>query len=247
MDLFEDIDDPLLPFTLPDDDGYLVQWDKTLKGFNISIPNGELFYAEHFFDKSISDRSLEYFLKNDSNEWMKMDWRNISGKELDCIKFKNIKWKQDTINFYGKEHLLPRITAWYGDQGKTYIYSGIKSEPHNWNKGLLYIKKSIEEVTDINFNSVLLNWYRDGKDYLSWHADDEKELGINPVIGSVNFGSSRDFMLRANDGSSKITIPLKHGTLLIMKGKTQHYWQHSVPKRLKNNEIRINLTFRFIT
>ena len=90
MDLFEDIDGPLLPFTLPDDDGYLVQWDKTLNGFNISIPNGELFYAEHFFDKKISDRSLEYFLKNDSNEWMKMDWRNISGKELDSIKFNNI-------------------------------------------------------------------------------------------------------------------------------------------------------------
>ena len=156
MDLFDDIDDPLLPFNLPNDDCYLVQWDKTLKGFNIIIPNGELFYAEHFFDKNISDRSLEYFLENDSNEWMKMDWRNISGKELDSIKFNNIKWKQDTINFYGKEHLLPRITAWYGDQGKTYTYSGIKSEPHNWNKRLLYIKKSIEETA--SYGAITYYW-----------------------------------------------------------------------------------------
>src|SRR5690606_15717201 len=127
---------------------------------------------------------------------------------------------------------LPRLTAWYGDSGKSYTYSGIKSEPNEWNKGLLYLKQQIERVAGVEFNSVLLNWYRDGEDYLSWHADDEKELGLNPVIASVNFGETRDFFLRRNvDKSQKITIPLRHGTLLVMSGELQHHWQHSVPKR----------------
>ena len=92
-----------------------------------------------------------------------------------------------------------------------------------------------------------MNWYRNGDDYLNWHADDEKELGLNPTICSVNFGAKRDFILRMNDDNDiKITIPLTHGSLLLMSGELQHFWQHSVPKRKKINEMRINLTFRFI-
>ena len=113
--------------------------------------------------------------------------------------------------------------------------------------GLLYLKHEIERVVGHEFNSVLLNWYRDGEDYLNWHADDEKELGVNPVIGSVNFGETRDFLLRRNtDASQKITIPLKHGTLLVMSGELQHHWQHSVPKRKRVRGSRFNLTFRRI-
>jgi alkylated DNA repair dioxygenase AlkB len=91
-----------------------------------------------------------------------------------------------------------------------------------------------------------MNWHKDGEDYINWHADNEKELGKNPIIASVNFGETRDFVIRKNDKSEKITIPLKHGTLLIMSGEMQHFWQHSVPKRKKVKEARFNLTFRDI-
>jgi alkylated DNA repair dioxygenase AlkB len=148
---------------------------------------------------------------------------------------------------YGKVVYLPRYSAWYGDNDKPYTYSGLTLLPNEWNKGLLYLKKEIEKTVDIKFNSVLMNWYRDGHDYLNWHTDAEKELGQNPVIGSVNFGASRDFLIRNNkDNTMKLTIPLKNGTLLIMKGELQHYWQHSVPKRAKVKDVRFNLTFREI-
>lgn len=246
MDLFDVTSEPTLPFTLPIDDDCSVKWDERLNGFKIKLPHGELFYSEHFFKKKISDRSIEYFLENTSNDWKIEKWRALTNEEFKAISFINMKWKHDTINLYGKTHPLPRITSWYGDPGKSYSYSGINSDPNEWNKGLLYIKQMIEKVAGVEFNSVLLNWYRDGDDYLNWHADNEKELGENPTIGSVNFGETRDFILRKNDKSSKITIPLNHGTLLIMSGELQHYWQHSVPKRKKVTEMRINLTFRAI-
>ena len=127
------------------------------------------------------------------------------------------------------------------------LHSGLTLQPNSWNKGLLYIKEEIEKTVDVKFNSVLMNWYRDGDDYLNWHTDAEKELGINPVIGSVNFGATRDFLIRNNDDNSvKLKIPLKNGTLLIMQGELQHFWQHSVPKRAKIKELRFNLTFREI-
>ena len=180
-------------------------------------------------------------------DWLRRLAPSLTPEQLAAIRFTNIAWKQDNINMYGKTVPLPRLTAWYGDSGKSYTYSGIKSEPNEWNKGLLYLKHQIERVAGVEFNSVLLNWYRDGEDYLSWHADDEKELGLNPVIASVNFGETRDFFLRRNvDKSQRISIPLKHGTLLIMSGALQHHWQHSVPKRKRVDGSRFNLTFRKI-
>jgi alkylated DNA repair dioxygenase AlkB len=246
MDLFDMTNKPILPFSLPKEDGFSEEWDERLKGFKINIPHGELFYSKHFFNQKFSDRNIEYFLENNSNSWQTTDWKNLAEEKFKSIDFKNIKWKQDSINLYGKSMLLPRITSWYGDTGKSYSYSGINSSPNEWNDGLVSIKKSIEEVAGVKFNSVLMNWYRNGEDHLNWHADDEKELGVNPIIASVNFGAARDFLLRRNDKSSKITIPLNHGALLIMKGELQHYWQHSVPKRKKVKDMRINLTFRFI-
>lgn len=236
-----------LPFALPDQPGYSVEWNETANGFHIIVPHGELFYSEDFFNKRISDRSVEYFLENNTNDWKTTNWRNVSDDEFKNIQFKNIKWKHDAIKMYGKNIPLPRYTSWYGDKNKSYTYSGIRSEPNEWNKGLLYIKQKIEEVADVRFNSVLLNWYRDGEDHLNWHADDEPELGKNPVIGSVNFGETRDFLIRKNDQSAKIAIPLKHGTLLIMRGEMQHFWQHSIPKRKQVTKVRFNLTFRVIS
>jgi alkylated DNA repair dioxygenase AlkB len=148
---------------------------------------------------------------------------------------------------YGNEVYLPRYSAWYGDSDKPYTYSGLTLQPKKWNKGLCYLRDKINEVANVEFNSVLMNWYRDGEDYINWHTDAEKELGRNPVIGSVNFGETRDFIIRRiDDKSEKLKIPLMHGTLLVMKGALQHYWEHSVPKRAKLKKDRINLTFRII-
>lgn len=248
-DLFADINEKILPFSLPDEEGYSYVWDQELRGFLITIPNGSLFYSQHFFDERISNRSLEYFLENDTvqiQDVRKFNWKSLSLDEFKKINFKNILWKQDFINIFGKKP-LPRLTSWYGDEGKYYSYSGIGSLSNPWNKGLYHIKSKIEEVAKIHFNSVLLNWYRDGTDYLNWHADDEKELGKNPIIASVNFGETRDFVIRKNnDVTKKIIIPLEHGSLLIMRGELQHFWQHSVPKRLNIEFSRINLTFRSI-
>ena len=195
------------------------------------VPNGEMLYSERFIDQKVSDRSVEYFQENDTLDWKSAKWGDIGDEDLANIRFSNIKWQHDRIKMYGKPVPLPRLTAWYGDPGKSYTYSGINSQPNAWNKGLLYLKSRVEEAAGAEFNSVLLNWYRNGEDHLNWHADDEKELGRNPVIASLNFGETRDFAIRRNADGTKIMIPLGHGTLLVMRGEMQHHWQHSVPKR----------------
>ena len=249
-DLFDDLVDEStgkLPFELPDRPDFSSQWDHRRHGFIINIPNGQLFYAPEFFTKKISDRAVEYFLENDTYGTTQIDWHSIDYLQLEHIKFKNILWKQDYIQLYGKKIALPRLTSWYGDEGKSYMYSGIRSEPNTWNKGLLYIKTQIEQVTDTPFNSVLMNWYRNGEDYMNWHTDNEPELGKNPTIASVNFGETRDFQIRSTDDHQlKFSIPLQHGSLLIMSGAMQHFWQHAVPKRKKVIQSRFNLTFRTI-
>ena len=244
MDLFND--EKILPFIFSSDDGYSSLWNESLNGFEITVPHGKLFYSEFFFNKKISDRSIEYFLENNTNDWKTTDWTCVEKELLDTIAFKNINWHHDKIKMYGKEIYLPRLSAWYGDSDKPYTYSGLTLQPKRWNEGLLYIKDQISKISGVNFNSVLMNWYRNGEDYLNWHTDAEKELGKNPVIGSVNFGEERDFLIRLNDKSKKISIPLKHGTFLLMSGEMQHFWQHSIPKRKKVKGSRFNLTFRVI-
>ena len=121
-------------------------------------------------------------------------------------------------------------------------------KPIEWNEELLLIKNRLEEVAKIKFTSVLLNYYRDGKDSMGWHSDDEKELGQNPVIGSVSFGESRVFQMRHKfrKDIKKVDIKLTDGSLLLMKGSTQHFWQHQIPKSKRELKLRINLTFRVI-
>jgi len=185
------------------------------------IQNGEYIYIPAFINKTRSDFYLNTFLKE-------------------------IEWKQQKMNMYGKTLMFPRLTSWYGDSDKPYTFSGITLTPNQWSKELLEIKNNIESKWSIQFNSVLLNLYRDGKDSISWHTDAEKELGNNPVIASVNFGATRKFQLRYKQTKEKIEIELKHGSLLIMLGELQHYWQHQVPKTKKKVGERINLTFRLI-
>ncbi len=160
----------------------------------------------------------------------------------------NIKWEQHEITIFGKIMNQPRLTAFYGDNNKDYSYSGIRLKPIAWNEDLMLIKSRLEKTTNETFSSVLLNYYRDGRDSMGWHADDEKELGKNPVIASVSFGSTRKFQLKHNSRKDvkKIDIDLSHGSFLLMKGTTQHHWKHQIPKSTKSIAPRINLTFRLI-
>ena len=160
----------------------------------------------------------------------------------------NVSWQQEKIKLYGRTIPLPRLTAWFGDEGKTYMYSGITVEPEPWTPILLEIKSRIEEVSDVTFNSVLLNYYRNERDSVSWHSDDEPELGKNPIIGSVSFGDARTFQLKhKTDKSIKVqSIDLPDGSYLEMAGSTQHHWLHQIPKRTRKIGPRINLTFRVI-
>ncbi|MDI5898223.1 alpha-ketoglutarate-dependent dioxygenase AlkB family protein [Flavobacterium yafengii] len=188
----------------------------------LDLPDAEIIYYPQFFDKEQAD---------------------IIFAEL----VKEIPWQQDEIRVYGKIHPQPRLTALFGNEGKPYSYSNITMQPHAWNLLLQKLKTEIENVTNTNFTTVLLNYYRDGKDSNGWHADNEKELGINPVIVSLSFGAERTFQLKHNlDKDLKKSIVLQHGSLLIMKGTTQHFWKHQIPKTAKPIGPRINGTFRII-
>ena len=158
-----------------------------------------------------------------------------------------VVWRQEQINFYGQTHNLPRLTAWYGDPSKTYTYSGITVRSLEWIGPIHEIKRRIETMSDNSFNSVLLNLYRNGSDSVSWHADDEPELGINPPIGSVSFGEARPFQMKHKSLSEKRKIILEHGSYLLMQGTTQHHWLHQIPKSKRQLGERINLTFRSIS
>jgi alkylated DNA repair dioxygenase AlkB/uncharacterized protein YerC len=159
-----------------------------------------------------------------------------------------ITWQQENIKRFGRSIPLPRLTAWYGDASKSYTYSGITMNPLIWTPPLLSIKNKIEKITKHHFNSVLLNQYRHGKDSVAWHSDDEPELGKEPIIASVSFGATRQFMLKHKFKADikPISLNLNNGSLLLMKGKTQECWLHQVPKTGKEVATRINLTFRTI-
>lgn len=160
---------------------------------------------------------------------------------------KETPWQHDEIKVYGKVYPQPRLTALFGNEEKPYSYSNITMYPNSWTPLLLTIKEKIEQTVKVSFTTVLLNYYRDGKDSNGWHADNEKELGPNPIIASVSFGAERTFQLKHNFLlNEKININLEHGSLLVMHGSTQHFWKHQIPKTKKIIDPRINLTFRII-
>lgn len=188
----------------------------------LHLPDAEIIYYPHFFEKKEADVIFTQLIND-------------------------IPWQQDDIRVYGKIHPQPRLTALFGNEGKPYSYSNIKMQTHPWTMLLKKIKSYVESVTNTNFTTVLLNQYRDGKDGNGWHADNEKELGTNPVIASLSFGTERVFQLKHNSISGlKQNILLEHGSLLLMKGTTQHFWKHQIPKTAKPIGPRINLTFRVI-
>jgi len=176
---------------------------------------------------------------------------NFFSKETADELFKKLlnetPWQQDEITVFGKTHLQPRLTALYGNEGKPYSYSNIIMHPHYWNPLLTYIKEKVEETCNHSFTSVLLNNYRNEKDSNGWHADNEKELGRDPIIASVSLGDERVFQLKHNTNKeAKQSLILKHGSLLIMKKGSQIYYKHQIPKATKQKKERINLTFRTI-
>lgn len=158
-----------------------------------------------------------------------------------------ITWSQQPIQIFGKRVLQPRLTAWCADPGVDIRYSGITYQPQAWLPCLLEIKARIQAELSHAFNGVLLNYYRDGQDSMGWHRDNERYLGPEPVIASISFGAVRTFKMRHRAGiASPLSLDLASGSLLIMRGKTQEYWEHSLPKRKRIGDSRINLTFRYI-
>ena len=159
--------------------------------------------------------------------------------------FHHTPWRQDPITIFGKTHPQPRLTSLHAHTLDSYSYSGIVMTPHPMTETLKLIENRIYQFSDASFTTVLLNLYRDGKDSNGWHADDESELGKNPVIASVSLGAPRFFHLRHNhDPKQRYKLLLEHGSLLLMGGATQHFWKHQVAKTAKKVDPRINLTFR---
>lgn len=158
------------------------------------------------------------------------------------------RWNQETITLWGKHHLQPRLSAWYGDADSMYAYSGVVLNPHPWTDTLLKIRRDIEKASGHRFNSVLLNLYRDGNDSVGWHSDAEPELGTMPVIASLSLGETRTFRFRhkLRKELKPVSLELNDGSLLLMAGPTQRFWQHTVVKERRLCGPRINLTFRTI-
>lgn len=162
--------------------------------------------------------------------------------------FEEVAWRQDTIMMYGRPVLIPRLNAWYGEPEAKYAYSGLQLAPLAWTPTLQQIRREVENCLELSFNSALVNLYRDGNDSVAWHSDDEKELGPEPVIASVSLGAERRFSLRhRRDSSIPVQhIPLRAGSLLVMRGPTQRHWHHQVAKDKTVRDGRINITFRQI-
>lgn len=190
---------------------------------NILPQDGELYYDPHFIEEKMASHLFSQ------------------------IALKT-QWRTDSIKMFGKTSLLPRLTAWYGDPEADYSYSGIKMEPLPWYDDLKKLKEEIEVRSGHKFNSVLLNYYRHGKDYMSWHSDDEKVLGPEPFIASLSLGERRRFLVRHRKVKELPTIELlpESGSLIFMGGVMQKYWHHKIASTSGPVGERIDLTFRFI-
>lgn len=161
--------------------------------------------------------------------------------------FQSIQWNHDEINLFGKKIITKRKVAWYGDSGLKYTYSKTTKTALPWTSELLEIKKLIEDKTDQNFNSCLLNLYHSGEEGMGWHSDDEKDLEKNAAIASISLGAERKFIFKNKSNKETISLILENGSLLLMQGKTQTHWLHRLPPSKKIYSPRINLTFRTIT
>ncbi len=189
--------------------------------FNVIKKQGEVYLIKDFYNKS---EALTHF------------------NTLIC----EIPWRERSIKLFGKNILQPRLMCWMGDKGCSYKYSGTTFEPTPWTNTVLEIKNKIEKNLGESFNSALLNLYRNEKDSMGAHSDNEKELGKNPVIASFSLGAARPFIFRHKKTKEKIKLNLTDSSLLVMKGATQENWKHELPKLKTPTEARLNITFRRI-
>ena len=195
---------------------------KTTDPRSYNLRNADITYYPNFLTTELADSFLAIFLKE-------------------------LQWEQFDIKIFGKVIPQPRLTALYAINTQPYSYSNLTLHPNSYTTELEIISNKLFKLTGIRFTHCLANLYRDGNDSMGWHSDDEKELGQNPVIASISFGAERKFQLKHKElKDKKMEIPLEHGSLLIMKGETQHYWKHQLPKTKKIDSPRINLTFRTI-
>ncbi|MGS2722410.1 alpha-ketoglutarate-dependent dioxygenase AlkB family protein [Porticoccus sp. GXU_MW_L64] len=158
----------------------------------------------------------------------------------------NTPWQQSRIRISGRTLPIPRLNTWYGDAGANYGYSGTRLPLNPWTPELMQLRQRVEATANHQFNSALLNLYRDGNDSVAWHSDDEAELGPEPVIASVSLGAQRRFQLKQKQGKERFELPLSSGALLVMAGATQKLWQHQVPKERGLTGQRVNITLRQI-
>ena len=168
----------------------------------------------------------------------------LSNAEVFARLLDETPWRAESVVVYGKRHLQPRLTAWYGEA--SYTYSGLQLDPLPWTDLLLDIRAAVESACGQGFNSVLLNRYRDGRDSMGMHSDDEPELGEQPVIASLSFGTTRTFILRHKRNKQTVRLPLEDGSLLVMGGRLQEHWLHGINKSARPLGERLNLTFRYI-
>ncbi|MCQ8119186.1 alpha-ketoglutarate-dependent dioxygenase AlkB family protein [Methylomonas rosea] len=188
---------------------------------NLAPRDGELYLLQAFYPQPIADNYFNSLRQN-------------------------LAWQTEQIHIFGRWVQVPRLMAWYGDAGADYRYSGIDHQPLPWTRELQALRTDVEAVCRQAFNSVLANLYRDGRDSMGCHADNEKELGPNPLIASLSFGETRLLRFRHSRSRTTLDIELSHGDLLIMAGELQHHWRHELPKTRLAKQARINLTFRRI-
>jgi alkylated DNA repair dioxygenase AlkB len=174
-------------------------------------------------------------------------YQGFLARELADSLFEIIKdqtpWKQETAR---TGHKFPRLTAWYADPGLTYSYSGVTHHGLEWPPHLGMVRVNVEATAGSTFNSLLINYYRDGQDSIGMHSDAERELGPNPIVPSISLGAEREFVIQHIKTKERRKYLLPHGSLLVMGGTMQHHWLHGLPKTKQPVGERINLTFRNI-
>jgi alkylated DNA repair dioxygenase AlkB len=196
-----------------------------------------------------TDESLEHILMKDAEVYYLPHLPLSQAPDIMLRRLiDEVVWRAESIVVWGRTYPQPRLIAWYGDAGKNYTYSGIQLTPLPWTQALLDIKSRVEAVVRTDFNSVLVNYYRDHRDSMGMHSDDEPELGKRPILASLSLGEERTFILKhKRDKALKpVRLKLASGSLLLMKGDTQRYWKHGIDKENRPCGPRVNLTFRRI-
>jgi alkylated DNA repair dioxygenase AlkB len=197
------------------------------------------------FNKQIIPLSLRGGRSSEIVFWPNWLGQTAADQLLDTAITKT-PWRKDVINIMGKQIPIPRLQNWFGDPNTSYTYSRIRLQALAFPDWMEQLRIAVERETGNSFNRALVNYYRDGKDSVDWHADDEASLGFEPLIASVSVGAERIFQLRHNVSKEKVKINLPHGSLLLMGAGVQENWQHSVAKVKQLDEPRVNFTFRYM-